>query len=673
MKVSLDWLNEYVEIDRGVAEIADILSDRGFPTEGIEYPDGDSVIDIEVGSNRCDCLCHIGVARELAAALGKELKLPAIKPAKGDKSVSDFTEVTIESPELCHRYTARVISGVKVGPGPEWMAKRLEAVGIRSVNNVVDATNYAMLETGQPPHAFDYDKLAGGKIIVRKASAGETLISIDETQCKLDEQMLIISDAEKPVAIAGVMGGLETEISDTTTTILLEDAHFDPVSIRTTGRRLAIASEASFRFERCVDKEKIDWASQRTAQLITQVAGGQVAGGVVDVYPNTWKKRKVSMRLSRMNKLLGIEISKDDTMRILDRLSFAPKVDGDKIICDIASWRSDVSREVDLIEEVARSYGYDKIPAEEKINIEVVGVDKRERLGARLRAYLNGCGFYETINVTFIDNEIAALFSPTGGKEHLNVRDESRKSAPTLRAELISSLLGVLKSNHNAGNPRCRVFELANTFLKQEDNSKSDLPNERTKIGIVCDGDLRQMRGVVDGLLGRVDRSAEVDLRPAELTWSSAAAEIIFDSQPIGVVGVISEKIADRFELSETTVCAAQLDFDTLLARQSDIPMVKSLPRFPAITRDLSLIIAEDVSWADIVAAVNSKGVSQLEAVEFTAIYRGKPIPAGAKSVTISLRFRSKEETLTHEQADGFESMILAELKSKLGAELRAV
>jgi phenylalanyl-tRNA synthetase beta chain len=343
----------------------------------MEKLDDDVVIDIEITSNRGDCLGYIGVARELAAATGKELIIPKIELDESDKDVTEFAGVQIDEPDLCGRYTARIIEGIKVGPSPEWLRKRLEAVGQRSVNNVVDATNYAMMETGQPPHAFDYDKVAQGRIIVRKARAGERIVSIDGTQCDLNTDMLVIADPNGPVAVAGVMGGLDTEVSEKTVAILLEDAHFDPVSVRTTSRKLGLPSEASFRFERTVDIEMIDWASRRTAQLMIQVGGGKVAKGVVDVYPGKPEQKKVTLRLSRLNKLLGIEIPSEKAMGILSALSFEPKVENDLITCTVPSWRNDVYREVDLIEEIARVHGYGKVPTERKIRIEVVPADPR--------------------------------------------------------------------------------------------------------------------------------------------------------------------------------------------------------------------------------------------------------------------------------------------------------
>ncbi|MBN1457261.1 MAG: phenylalanine--tRNA ligase subunit beta [Sedimentisphaerales bacterium] len=668
MKISLDWLKNYVQIDQNAESLAETLSDLGFPTESIEYLDGDTVIDIEVTSNRGDCLSHIGIAREIAAAGGGELQLPEINLPQDKVEVTDFVAARIDCPDLCKRYTARIITGIKVGPSPDWMKKRLEAVGVRSVNNVVDATNYAMMETGQPPHAFDYDKLSGKQIIVRKAVKGEKLISIDETKCDLDESMLIIADADKPVAIAGVMGGLDTEVSETTTTILLEDAHFDPVTVRTTGRKLGISSESSFRFERHVDVERIDWASQRTAQLIIEVAGGKAAKGVADAYPCKPDETRVQMRLSRLNSLLGIDIDSERAVGILAGLDLKPNLDGDVVTCTVPSWRHDIYREADLIEEVARGYGYGNIPVQSKVQIEVARADKREKVSCKLRNYLNGCGFYETINISFTDAETAEVFSGGSG-DHISVKDDSRKSANMLRQTLIGSLLNVLKSNYNAGNIPCRIFEIADTF----EPSGQELPIERTKISLAVDGDFRQLRGVIEGLASVINSEANVEIKPAEFKWAQAAGQIFVSGKQVGFAGVVSEQAVKKMDLPQTVISVAELDLQDLLDLHLEAVAVKPLPRFPSIKRDLSLVVDEPVSWADITGAIAKKATDELEDVVFAGIYRGKPIDPGKKSVTASLVFRDEEGTLKHETVDQFENSILNELKNSLGAELRAV
>jgi len=669
VKISLNWLSDYIEIKHSAEQIAEILSNLGFPCEAIEKLSDDTVIDIEVTSNRGDCLGYIGIARELAAAMGKELKMPVVKLDELDKDVTEFANVEIAEPDLCCRYTARVIDGVKIGPSPDWLIKRLEAVGLRSVNNVVDATNYAMMETGQPPHAFDYIRIKKGKIIVRRAISGERITSIDGTTCDLNTDMLIIADAQRPVAIAGVMGGLDTEVSDKTTTILLEDAYFDPVSVRTTSRALALPSESSFRFERTVDIEMIDWASQRTAQLIIQVAGGKSAKGVIDTYPKKIAKKEVSLRLSRLRKLLGIEIPDKEAVRILSALSFKPQEKDGLIICSVPTWRSDIYREVDLIEEVARVYGYDKVPTEQKISIEVVPIDKHQKLANSVSTYLNSCGFYETITVGLVDDSTAELFQDPQHKEHMGVMGDSRKSGNLLRQNLIGSLLGVLKTNLNAKNHPCRIFEIADTFVPV---GKTDtLPAEKTKLALVCDSDIRDIRGVIEGLIKSIDRDSQTVFTPAELPWSQTGAQIVTNGDVIGTAGIISQPVKNKFDLKITSPVAAELDFEHLLGLFNKAVRVKPIPRFPAIERDLSVIVDEQITWSDIIQAVNQKATAELEETRFVGIYHGEGITHGKKSVTLSLRFRDEDGTLTHQAVDQFEADILKSLSKSTGAELR--
>jgi phenylalanyl-tRNA synthetase beta chain len=671
MKISLNWLSDYIRTDHSAEQVAEILSDLGLPCEGIEKLDDDTVIDVEITSNRGDCLGYIGIARELAAATGKELIIPKIELDELDKDVAELAGVQIDEPDLCGRYTARIIEGVKVGPSPEWLKKRLEAVGLRSVSNVVDATNYAMMETGQPPHAFDYDKIAQGKIIVRKARAGERIVSIDGTQCELNTEMLVITDPNGPVAVAGVMGGLDTEVGDRTTRILLEDAYFDPVSVRTTSRKLGLPSEAAFRFERIVDIEKVDWASKRTAQLIIQVGGGKVAKGVVDVYPKKPEQKEVTLRLSRLNKLLGIEIPAGDAMKILSALDFEPELTDDLITCTVPSWRSDVYREVDLIEEVARVHGYGKVPTERKIEIEVVPVDSRQKLAELIGTYLNACGFYETINVAFVDNSVAELFAEAGVEGHLAVKDESRKSANLLRRTLIGSLLGVLKTNVNAKNLPCRIFEIADTFVPTE--RQGELPIQKTKLALVSDGDFRDLRGVIEGLIQSIGRDAQIDFVPVELIWAQTGAEILLNSQPLGTAGIVSQAVREKLDFKDILPCAAEVEFEALMSLARGAIKVKPIPRFPAIQRDLSIIVGEEIRWAEIIEAIKSKASSELEDIQFVGIYRGKGIPSGSKSVTLSLRFRDEDGTLTHDTVDGLEADIVRSLNESVAAELRTV
>ncbi len=671
MKILLSWLNDYIEIGLPAGKIAEILSDLGLPCERIERLGDDMVIDVEVTSNRGDCLSYIGIARELAAATGTVLRIPEVKLNELDKDVTEFASVEIIEPDLCCRYTARIIEKVAVGPSPDWLKNRLEAVGLRSVNNVVDASNYAMMETGQPPHAFDYAKIDQGKIIVRKAIAGERIVSIDGTLCDLDTNMLIIADPRGPVAIAGIMGALDTEVSNTTTTILLEDAYFDPASIRRTSRKLALPSEAAFRFERTVDIKTVDWASKRTCQLITQVAGGKVAKGVVDIYPKKPSPKEVTLRLSRLNMLLGIDVPPDEAVRILSALNFNPQHKGDLIVCSVPSWRSDIYREVDLIEEVARMYGYHKIPTERKIEIEAVPVDTRQKLTESIGRYLNGCGFFETISVGFVNYSVAELFTGRDIKQHLSVKDESRKSENLLRQSLLGSLLAVLKTNLNAKNLPCRIFEIADTFVPTAQTGS--LPTEKAKLALVCDSNLRDLRGVIEGLIKSIDRDVEIAFRPVNLVWAEVGAEIVADGKTIGAAGIFSQAVKQKFDFKDLSPCGAELDFEQLMALHSGLIQLQPIPRFPAIERDLSIIVDEQTRWADIVEAVKSKAPAELEDIRFVETYRGKGIPTSRKSVTLSLRFRDQDGTLTHNTVDQFQADIVDSLTDSVGAELRTL
>ena len=682
MKILLSWLSDYVETGLPAEKIAEILSDLGLPCEGIKSFDDDVVIDVEITSNRGDCLSYIGIARELAAATGGKLKMLAVKLDESAKDITKLAAVEIAEPDLCGRYTARIIEGVKVRPSPDWLKNRLKVIGLRSVNNVVDATNYAMMETGQPPHAFDYEKITQGRIIVRKARAGEQIVSIDGSKCQLAPDMLIIADPQGPVAIAGVMGGAHTEVSEKTTTILLEDAYFDPLSVRKTSRKLSLPSEAAFRFERTVDIETVDWASKRAAQLITQVAGGKVAKGVVDIYPKRPAQKEVTLRLARLNKVLGVEIPPRETVKILSRLSFQPKQKDDLISCTVPSWRSDIYREIDLIEEVARLYGYNRIPTEQKIQIKVVPVDSRQKLAESIGTYLNGCGFYEVITTSFSDEQSAELVTGVGTEGHLVVQDISRKTENLLRRSLVGSLLNVVRHNYNVGNKNIRIYEIANVFKRLKDGSHT----EHTSLSLVCaldelvedDIDFRILKGAVEGLIKTIAMDAKIDFRDYKSEYGhleiiKPEALIYVNDKKIGDAGVLSEAVVGGFGIKADRVCSAELDFDKLLKLYSTEVKMKPVPKFPAIERDLSIVIDEQVRWADIAAAVKKKSPSELEDVRFVGIYRGKGIPSGKKSLTLTLQFRDQDGTLTHETVDRFQADILKSLTESTGAQLRTI
>jgi phenylalanyl-tRNA synthetase beta chain len=365
--------------------------------------------------------------------------------------------------------------------------------------------------------------------------------------------------------------------------------------------------------------------------------------------------------------LLGVEIAAERATKILADLCFEPRLENDSIVCTVPSWRSDVYREADLIEEVARVHGYNEVPTETTIQIEVVPVDARQKLAESVGAYLNGCGFYETINVDFVDDSQAGLFAHGDTAHHLAVKDESRKSANLLRRTLIGSLLGVLRTNVNAKNLPCRIFEIADTFVP----SDGKMPIQKTKLSLVCDGDFRDLRGVIEGLVRSIDREAKIDLAPAAFVWAQEGATITVNSVVIGNAGMVSETVRQKLDIEDTSVCAAELEFESLLSMAGGTAKVKPIPKFPAIQRDLSIVVEENIRWSDIVGAVEGRAPAELEDIEFVEIYRGKGIPVGQKCITLSLRFRDEDGTLTHETVDGLQADIVASLGESTAAQMR--
>jgi len=669
MKISLAWLREYVDYEGAVEALEELLTGVGFPVEEVRQVGSDWMLDVEVTSNRSDCLGHIGVAREVAAATGAAFRMPSVDFSEGGASVSERTSVTNEASDLCGRYTARLVEGVKVGPSPSWMVERLETVGLRGINNVVDITNYILMEVGQPLHAFDFARLAEGRIVVRRAKAGERMVTIDHSTVDLDESMLVIADGRSAVALAGIMGGLSSEVGDGTEAVLLESAHFDPLSIRSTSRSLGVSSESSFRFERDVDVEMAEWASRRAASLLAELAGGQVISGVVDSFPKKVDACRVRMRLSRLRSLVGIEIALEEVVGILGRLGFEPVYDGEEaVVCTVPSWRGDVTREVDLIEEVIRVHGYDKVPVRKEIAIRVVTQDRYQQSVGRATGALSGCGFYETVNVSFVeDRHWEALMGE--GFEPVRVQDMSRRSNNALRPSLLASLLGVRKRNQDVGNGRCDLYELAAVHAS---GGAGAVPQERISLALCSDGDFWELRGVVEAVATSLNRKAQVSCEGAAVSWaaSGTGARILVDGVAVGVMGRASERVVELFDLSDV-VSLAELDFGQLNQLEPGEVGIVPLSRYPGVRRDLSLVIGESASWQEVVDVINGAGAAYLQATRFVGIYRGKGVASGKKSLTLSLDFRREDQTLTHEEVDAEQERLLAVLKEKLGATLR--
>jgi len=674
MKVSLEWLRQYVDYNGSVERLEELLTSIGLPVEERRQVGDDWMLDVEVTSNRGDCLGHIGLAREIAAAANVAFKMPQIEFSEAGKSVNEWAVVENQAQRFCGRYTARVIDGVRVGPSPEWMRRRLETIELRSINNVVDITNYVLMEIGQPLHAFDYEKLTGGRIVVRTAKKDEEIETIDHVRQKLTPDMLVIADAEKAVALAGIMGGLGSEVGDATKTILLESAHFDPLNTRRSSRALTLSSESSFRFERNVDVNMVEWASRRAAGLLAQLAGGQVAPSAIDLWSLKRTGSEVPMRLSRLRGLVGISFEPGYITGILARLGFEPRYDGsDNIVCKVPSWRmNDVSREVDIIEEIVRIHGFDKIPTEHKIHITVKMPDTYQRSRGTIAKVLNGSGFFEAMTVGFIEDQHQRLFG-RADSEPVRVKDMVRKSNNALRESLLPSLLAVRQRNQAADNGRCDLYELAAVYKLVPGNPA---PQEKIVLGLLSDGDFRELRGVIETLISRLDRQGTVAIEPTgEIVWAAPAtgAAILVNDKIVGHIGLANERIMAAFDLKEKVVLA-ELDFEPLSRLQGGTVQLQELIRFPGIVRDLSLVLADTISWKDIEQTIQQAAknfADDLRAISFVDIYRGKGIPAGQKSLTLSMEFRSGQETLTHEQVDKYQKKIVAALADKFQAQLR--
>lgn len=673
MKISLDWLNRYLDQPVSADQAERLLSAQGLPIESREAAGDDLVLDVEVTSNRSDCLSHVGVAREIAAGSDRRLKLPdAALPSEAEEPAAALTSVVNEREDLCPVYTARVIRGVKVGPSPAWLVKRLEAIGLRGVNNVVDVTNFVLMEMGQPLHAFDLARLAGRRIVVRAAKAGEGFTAIDGTKHTLTDQMLVIADAARPVAVAGVMGGLDSEVGAATTDVLLESAQFAPLSVRRTSRRLKLSSDSSHRFERGIDPRGVERASRRAAALIVELAGGALAQGVLRAGADEPTPRAVTMRVARCNSLLGLAIPPEHMVNWLERLGLEPHLDPARqtITCRIPTHRLDLAREVDIIEEVARLHGVEDVPVSQRIHIVARAaqphVAARQQLGRVLTAH----GYHETVNFSFIAPRLGELFVPADAAAVM-IDDERRKAEPMLRPSLLPSLMACRKSNQDVGNADLRLFEAASTWTLQQGRIV-----ERRMLALLCDAPnaqhaVRDVRGTIEELIRRLAGSAvKLEFKPMTQANFNAAAGIVLDGAGLGIIGAVDRPALERFDL-QTPVAAAELEMDPLLAPYPPTVRVAQLPRFPGIERDLSIIVREQIAWDQIEQEIRAANPALLETLDFVTTYRGKPIAKGFKSATLRLTFRDPQTTLRHDQVDVQIAAVVQRLKETLAAELR--
>ncbi|MGB2797427.1 MAG: phenylalanine--tRNA ligase subunit beta [Phycisphaerae bacterium] len=675
MNASYNWLREYVPTDLSPREVAERLTRIGLNVDAIEdLPGSDARLDVEVGANRPDCLGHIGIARELAAALNVPLRLPDADYAESATPCEKKVRVEVEDLDLCPLYTARLIEGVTIGPSPDWLRQRLEAVGIRPVSNIVDVTNYVMMETGQPLHAFDFARLAEGRIVVRRARAGERFVAIDHSEHALSPERLVIADARLPIALAGVMGGAETEISDSSRDILLEAAVFDPLSIRATSRTLGLASESSFRFERGVDACGTDWASRRACQLIQKVTGGKVARGVVTApgAPGLPEPRELTLRADRIETVLGLAIPADAAAEYLRRLDLEVlEATAERIRVRVPSRRPDLEREIDLVEEVARHHGYEQIPESREIPVAYAGPTPAERVRQAAGEVLTAAGYFEAVTFSFTSADRAVRFR----RQDVEAEPLALRGADlALRQSVLPGLLDSLRVNQNAGEPAARLFEIAKRFIPAPGG---DLPHEDALLALATGSgapEFENVKGALETLFERLRVADRIRFVPTDRYADLAAdqaAEILLDDEPIGMVGSATKESAAAFELDEPPT-VAEIHFGRLIEAARLEPAYRLLPQFPAIARDLAIVVDEALRWADIEKAVASAGVAEVESLQPLDVYRGKQVPAGKKSIALRLVLRRASGTLTHDDAAAMQARILDALQSRLGAVLRS-
>ncbi|HYS81954.1 MAG TPA: phenylalanine--tRNA ligase subunit beta [Anaeromyxobacteraceae bacterium] len=645
----------------------------------------DVVLEVNVTPNRPDALSHLGIAREVAALLGREVKPPAPRLAEGGGAASDAVRVRIEAPEKCPRYAARVIEGVKIGPAPGWLARRLEACGVRSISNVVDATNFALLELGHPLHAFDLDRVAGREIVVRTARPGEKLTTLDGKERALDPDDLLIADRDRGSALAGVMGGGESEIGPGTTRVLLESAWFAPQGIRRTSRRHGLKTEASHRFERGADPGMVLPALDRCAALIAELAGGTVRSGVVDARSADAAPVEVGLRWVRPGELLGMPVARQDARHILTSLGFKVRVEDDQgAIFAVPSWRQDVTLEEDLVEELVRSLGYDAIPETlPRLALATPALPDEAKGVERIRLALEADGFSEAVSFSFIAPADQQAFDPSG--QPVGLANPISAELAVMRTGLLPSLLRALERNLRQRVEDVRIYELARAYRRGPgpgDEPADEwwevagvLMGRRSPVGWSVPAapvDLYDAKTAVEGILSALAIDDVTYAARAE-PWSHprASAAVLGEREAVlGTVGELHPRIAAAFGLPRG-VFAFRLDLTALLAHAELVPRYRGVPRFPAVLRDLAVVVADGVEAAEVVEAVEAEPL--VEGATLFDLYTGAPIPPGKKNLALALRYRAADRTLTDAEVDEAHARIVARLREDpaIRAELR--
>ena len=693
MKVQVDWLKEYTEIDVPTDELGHVLTMAGLEIEShetVELPDGEKseVLELNVTPNRGYCLSHIGVAREVSALMNKSLKLPdplkALESVWGVVKVEERVSVENMEPKLCPRYCALVIENVKVGPSPKWLKDRLTAIGLRPINNIVDITNFVMMEYGQPLHAFDRDLLAGKKIIIRRAKKGEPFASLDGTELKLEPDALVIADGEKPVALAGIMGGTNCQVSEITCHVVLESACFDPTTVRKGSKKYGLRSDSSYRFERCVDWNGVVSAQARAALMIKELAGGEICLGRVDIYPQEQKPIFVSLRMSRLNQLLGASFNSEQVQDILFRLGMEVLNQSENMEVKIPSFRPDLLREIDLIEEIARIDGFDKVDTVYPVaGVRPVRISAKQNIIKKVREVFCCAGFAETVHYSFIECVVAKDFKTAFASEQERVialKNPLSSEYDTMRTSLLPGLLKTAGLNLSKGQKPLKLFEVGSVYFSDSNGARTEkavlsaivlgpyeLTPWKSRGG---DYDFYDLKGTLEMLITHLHLKLEIfpDSRPFLLPDKSVRVQI--SDKELGFLGQMAPEQNLVGELGQN-VCALELDLGALEKSASSSLQFQPIPKFPETYRDISILVDRSVTSQKAADVILKTGSPLIQKVELYDHFEGKKIQADKKSLTFALSFQSAERTLSDDEVNPLFEKIVQTLKSELGASLR--
>jgi phenylalanyl-tRNA synthetase beta chain len=670
MKILLSWLREFVDIPAAPEEIAGTMSVRGFAVEGLERLDGeDAVVDFEITANRPDCMSVVGMAREVATAYGVPLKVPLAATPPGDDGRAEI-DITIDNPELC-TYYAGGVADVRIAPSPAWMQERLKASGVRPISNIVDITNYVLLELGQPMHAFDRQRLDGGQIRVRTARRGEQLRTLDGQQRELTPETLVIADAVKPVALAGVMGGADSEVAAETTSIVFESAHFDPLSVRRTSKRLGLKTEASMRFERGSDPMIPGVALRRACHLLNQIEAGRAHGTTIASHPSRVAFRTILLRREKLTGLLGMQVPDADVLRILGGLGFLVEEAAGGWKTTVHPRRVDVLREVDLIEEIARHHGFERVPVRfPPVVTAPPAMDPRITRARQLRMALIGADFCEALTFGFVGQEAAESFAPPA--DVAPIANPLSENFSVLRSSALAGLIDAVAHNRRREQRDVRLFEIGACFSKTG--------GERRTVACAWSGmvggdhwaggtrpvDFFDIRGAVERVCETLGIGARIEPWSAPWLTPGRAAAVKVTGTQIGALGQLAPAIAERQGLARgDAVFVAEIDLDVAETLSAGAFRVEPLPKYPSVTRDISIVVDDTLPAAAVRETVRQAAPPTLVRVREFDRYQGKGVPEGKISLSLRLTFRSLERTLTDVEVQTAMDAVLAALKSE--------